>query len=100
MVFRPERPLNPQDLYATFDINNRLNGLIYKSPDEGTFSRINGEWEPLYDNTNPFGQGAYVVFVSPDFIMEFDSRMMYREYIPKEEVQKKYGVKPNFPKNL
>ena len=99
MAFDPENPVKPQDLYATFDIENRLNGLIYKSPDEGTYSRINGEWQPLSDNTNPFGMGAFVVFVNPSFIMEFDSRMMYREYISKEQVTEEFGVEPDFGLN-
>lgn len=96
MSFNPEAPANPQDLLATFDVSNRLNGLIYKSPENGSYSRVNGEWVQLADNANPLGQGALVVFVNPDFILEYDSRMMYREYLPSERVQAEFGVKPNF----
>ena len=96
MAFNPENPAKPQDLYATFDTNNSLSGLIYRSPDEGSFSRINGEWVPLTPETNPFGMGANVVFVDPSFTIEFDSRMMYREFIGQEQVQKEFGVKPDF----
>lgn len=96
MAFDPENPVNPQDLVATFDMTSRLNGLLYKSPDGATYSRINGEWRLLTPESNPLGSGAYVVFVNPKFIMEFDARMMYREYILKEQVQKEFGVKPKF----
>jgi hypothetical protein len=96
MAFDPENPVKPQDLYATFDINDNLSGLIYRSPDEGSFSRINGEWLPLTPETNPFGMGANVVFVDPSFTIEFDSRMMYREFIGQKQVQEKFGVKPDF----
>ena len=96
MSFTPENPANPQDLVATFDIGNRLNGLLYMSPDEGTFSRVNGEWQLLGGAYDPIGQGVFVVFVKPEFIMEYDSRMMYREYIPREQVKKEFGVTPQF----
>jgi hypothetical protein len=96
MAFDPENPANPTDLYATFDANDKLNGLIYDSPDEGGFARVNGKWAPLDDSSSPIGSGAGVVFVDPKFIMEFDSRMMYREYIKLDEVQEKFGVDPMF----
>jgi hypothetical protein len=96
MTFTPESPAQPQDLYATFNSENQLTGLIYNSPDEGTYSRVRGEWLPLEGTTNPFGSGATVSFVDPRFIEEYDARMMYREYLPYEEVQAKFGVKPNF----
>lgn len=95
MAFDPENPANPTDLYATFDSNDKLNGLVYDS-DEGSFARINGKWLPLDNSTTPIGSGAGVVFVNPKFIMEFDSRMMYREYISLDEVQKNFGVDPKF----
>lgn len=96
MAFDPENPAKPQDLYATFDTNDNLSGLIYRSPDEGSFSRINGDWALLTPETNPFGMGAMVVFVDPSFIIEFDSRMLYREFIGQKQVQDKFGVKPDF----
>lgn len=96
MAFDPENPANPTDLYATFDTQDRLNGLVYDSPDQGSFVRVNGEWQPIDANNNPSGIGVGMVFVSPDFIIEFDSRMMYREYISLDEVQSKFGVNPKF----
>lgn len=96
MAFNPDAPAKPQDLFATFDVDNRLNGLIYTTPDTGSYSRVNGEWLPLADGANPLGQGAGIVFVNPDFIMEYDSRMMYREYLPSEQVQAEFGVQPDF----
>lgn len=96
MAFNPEEPTKPQDLFATFDVDNRLSGLIYKSPDQGSYSRVNGEWFPLGDGANPLGQGAGIVFVSPSFIMEYDARMMYREYISAEQVRDGFGVQPDF----
>lgn len=95
MAFTPEKPASTRDLMATFDVGDRLNGLLYKA-DGVLYSRIDGEWEPLGGNNNPLGQGAAVVFVSPDFIMEFDARMMYREYLSQGEVQKNFGVTPKF----
>jgi hypothetical protein len=95
MAFTPENPDNPQDLKATFGLEGRLTGLIYSS-DEGSYSRINGEWLPLDGNTMPVGSGASLVFVKPEFIQEYDARMAYREYPAEEEVQKEFGVTPNF----
>jgi hypothetical protein len=96
MAFDPENPASPTDLYATFDASDRLNGLIYDSPDEGTFVRANGEWEPISESNNPAGIGAGMVFVDPKFTLEFDSRMMYREFISLDDVQAKFGVNPTF----
>jgi len=95
MAFTPENPDNPQDLMATFGLENTLTGLIYTS-DEGSFSRINGEWVSLTDTTMPVGSGAMLVFVKPEFIQEYDARMMYREYPTYDEVNKKFGIAPMF----
>ena len=95
MIFEPENPAKPQDLYATFNSNNQLNGLIYENPDGVAFSRVRGDWYLLEGAANPINAGAWVVFVSPNFIMEYDARMAYREYLPQEEVQEKFGVKPD-----
>jgi hypothetical protein len=93
MAFTPENPSNPQDLFATFDIKGLLTGLIYKS-DEGSFSRINGEWLPLTAQTSPFGSGANMVFVSPNFTEEFDYIRSTTGYtLEQQSVQEDYGIK-------
>ncbi len=93
MAFTPENPSNPQDLFATFDINGLLTGLIYKS-DEGSFSRVNGEWLPLTTQTSPFGSGANMVFVNPNFTEEFDYIRSTNGYtLEQQSVQEDYGIK-------
>jgi hypothetical protein len=93
MAFTPENPSNPQDLFATFDINGLLTGLIYKS-DEGSFSRINGEWLPLTAQTSPFGSGANMVFVNSKFTEEFDYIRSTTGYtLEQQSVQEDYGIK-------
>jgi hypothetical protein len=93
MAFTPENPSNPQDLFATFDIKGLLTGLIYKS-DEGSFSRINGEWLPLTAQTSPFGSGANMVFVNSKFTEEFDYIRSTTGYtLEQQSVQEDYGIK-------
>jgi hypothetical protein len=95
MAFTPENPDNPQDLMATFGLENTLTGFIYTS-DEGSFSRINGEWVPLNATTMPVGSGAMLVFVKPEFVQEYDARMLYREYPTYDEINDKFGITPAF----
>lgn len=95
MAFTPEAPEKPSDLMATFGLEGKLTGLIYNSS-EGSFSRVNGEWLPSTDQTNPVGSGAMVSFVKPEFTQEFDARMTYREYPTYKEVNSKYGIDPMF----
>jgi hypothetical protein len=93
MAFTPENPSNPQDLFATFDIKGLLTGLVYKS-DEGSFSRINGEWLPLTAQNSPFGSGANMVFVNPKFTEEFDYiRSTTGNTLEQQSVQEDYGIK-------
>lgn len=96
MAFNPEKPDKPQDLYATFDINNLLTGLIYVSS-EGSFSRIQGEWVPLNTNSSPINSGANIVFVNPNFIDEYDVVTgTYGQSLEAKSVQEDYGVEPDF----
>lgn len=96
MAFNPENPDKPQDLYATFDINKRLTGLIYASS-EGSFSRIKGEWVPLDSNSSPIGSGANISFVNPHFIDEFDLVTgTVGQSLEQQSVEEDYGVEPDF----
>lgn len=95
MAFTPDSPTNPQDLYATFDGDNRLSGLVYNS-DEGLFTRILGEWKPLEGSTNPFGSGVEILFVKPSFIVEYDARTMRNEFPAYEDLVAAFGAAPKF----
>jgi hypothetical protein len=37
-----------------------------------------------------------ISFVKPEFIDEFDARVMYREYPTYEEVNSKFGIAPKY----
>jgi hypothetical protein len=97
MTFSPDSPASPNDLYATFAIDGHLTGLLYNS-DQGIYSRIMGEWEVMGRDNDPVNQGAYIVFVDPSFIPEFDARMLYGEFLSKGVVKEQFGVEPNFNK--
>lgn len=95
MAFNPNNPAKPQDLYAVFDTNNLLNGLIYNSP-QGAYARNDGEWIPLAGAANPFGSGGMIVFVDPSFIDDYDAYTMRRIYPAYKDIYDKYRVEPEF----
>lgn len=96
MAFTPEKPANPSDLYASFDLNNELTGLVYRC-DVGTFTREAGEWSTMTNENAPYGKGAMVVFVSPEFIDEFDILQETGSLTESmKDVKEAYGVDSGF----
>jgi len=97
MAFTPNKPENPSDLFATFSADRYLNGLVYDSPTEGMHSRINGEWVPLDDRSNPFASGSLIVFVKPQFVDEFDYiREVVGRTVKMDYVTTAYGINPGY----